>query len=143
MIILGSLLWTTTNGGIVPPTPPAPDSGVKPSGGIPSTLKVRGRSRKDVEQSRKRYGLSDLATDVIAQVAARQVESLEADEQKRFEELHRELTLRGVEFDRRYFEVLSEIRERLITEEIASRLRLKLREEEEIMVLLMMAAAVA
>ena len=128
----------------MPPAPPVPDSGVKPSGGIPATLHARGRTRKEISEERKRYGIQDaLAAEIIEAVAAHQVDRLETDEQKRFEELHRELELRHIMWQGRYLEALNGIRTRLIDEEIAARLRMKFREEEEIMMLLMMAAAVA
>ena len=120
------------------------DTGPRPSGGIPATLKVKGRTRKDVAEARKRLGIEDeLAVEIIEAVATRQAETNEVDAQKRFEELHRELSLRAIAFDGRYLEAMNAIRESLITQEIAARLRLKMREEEEIMVLLMLAAAVS
>jgi hypothetical protein len=67
---------------------------------------------------------------------------LEQDAQKRFEELLRELELQGIEFDARYLEALNIQRERLIDAEIAARLRL-IREDEELIILLLMAASVA
>jgi len=66
---------------------------------------------------------------------------LERDEQKRFEELLRELQLQGIEFDARYLEALNIQRERLIDAEISARYRL-IREEEELIILLLMAASV-
>ena len=145
MLILGSLLWRTTNGGIVPPPPPPPaDTGVKPSGGIPATLRVRPRTRQDVSESRQRFGITDkIAAQIIEDVAARQVERLERDEQKRFEELSRELELRKVEWDGRYLEALNAIREKLIDAEIYAHLQSRRKGEEEIMLLLMIAAAAA
>jgi hypothetical protein len=67
---------------------------------------------------------------------------LEQDAQKRFDELLRELELQGIEFDARYLEALNIQRERLIDAEIAARLRL-IREDEELLILLLMAASVA
>mgnify|MGYP001604107185 FL=1 len=64
------------------------------------------------------------------------------DEQQRLEELHRELQLRGIEWDARYLEALNEQRERLLDAEIAQRLR-KIREEQELLMFLMLVAAAA
>jgi len=147
MLILGNLLWTVTGAGFVPPPPPpAPEpSALKPSGGIPAD---QIRTRRDISRARKRFGLDDgadrevVAATVIADVAARQALVLERDAQKRFEELLRELELQGIEFDARYLEALNIQRERLIDAEIAARLRL-LREDEELIILLLMAASVA
>jgi hypothetical protein len=78
---------------------------------------------------------------VIADVAARQAERLELDAQKRFEELSRELQLKGIEWEARYLEALNIQREALIDAEIGARLRARLQGEEELLVLLLMAAA--
>ena len=119
------------------------ESGTQPSGGVPATLRVKGRTRNELAAERARFGIPDAAAEVIAEVAARQVERLERDEQKRFEELHLELTLRAIAWDGRYLEVLSEIRSRMIDEEIAEKLRLKIKGDEELMILMVMAAALA
>lgn len=129
--------------GVAPPPPP-PAAAVQPSGGFPAH--DRARTRKQVSEARKRFGLEDTykderAAQVIANVAARQAEALEQDELKRFEELSRQLQLEGLEFDRRYLELLNQERERLIDLEIAQRFKY-LREQEEIILMLLAAAAV-
>ena len=86
--------------------------------------------------------MKELALPVINFVAARQAERLETDQQKIFEELLRELQLERISFDLRYLEALNLERQRLITQEIARLLKLKL-EEEELMFLMMVAAAIA
>ena len=130
-----------------PPPPAAPT--IRPSGGIPYTARDGlPRSKRDISRARKRFGLDDgadrevVAATVIADVAARQALVLERDAQKRFEELLRELQLQGIEFDARYLEALNIQRERLIDAEIAARYRL-IREDEELIILLLMAASVA
>ena len=110
-------------------------------GGIPHDYV---QTKRDISRARKRFGLEDEvarkeAEAVIAEVAARQVVRLEKDAQKRFEELSRELQLRGIEWESRYLESLNVQRERLIDAEIGRRLR-ALQEEQEILILLFMAA---
>ena len=115
----------------------------RPSGGVPATLRVKPRSRRDIAAERAKYGIPDKALEVITKVAESQVARLENDDQKRYEELTRELELSKVKFDGRYLEVLAEIRTRLIDQEIAALLNRSNREDEEIMVLMMMSVAVA
>ena len=76
-------------------------------------------------------------TRIINEVARRQVETLEADSQKRFEELERELEARQIEWDARYLTALNERREFLIEQEIGRLLRKKNDEEETVIALLM------
>ena len=115
-------------------------AGPQPSGGVPSDG-AQFRTRRDISKDRERFGLIDeIAAQAIADVAAQQVERLEQDEQKRFEELNRELELRGIEWDARYLESLNYERERLINAEIAMRLRQRLQDEEELMLLVLIAA---
>ena len=84
--------------------------------------------------------LSREALESIAEVARRQAERLELDEQKRFEELERELSLRSVEWEARYLDLLNEQRESLINEEIGRLLRRKIAEEEELLLILLAAS---
>lgn len=126
-----------------PPTPP-PDVTIAPlvGGGIParSRLTLRdGRTKEEIRRDRERFGIIPPAVvEVIAAVAARQAETLDLDEQKRFEELTREITLLGLEYDARYLEAVNIERQRLIAAEIGALLRRKL-DEEDIMLLLVMA----
>lgn len=117
------------------------DGGIRPSGGIPATLRVKGRTRKQLEEDRQRFGISAKAAGVIEGVAKRQAETLEADEQKRFEELERQLALEKIGWNGKYLAYLNEARQRLKDEEIAELLKAKL-EEEELMVMLVLTAAV-
>ena len=127
--------------------PPAVDTavpaiiggGYNPSQG----LYERQPSRKEISKARERLGLQDkLALAAIAEIAARQAERLELDEQKRFEELSRELQLRGIEWEARYLEALNLERGRLIDAEIGRLLKRKLTDETMILMLLAAAAAV-
>lgn len=122
--------------------PPLVGGGYNPSQG----LYPRPPDKLQISKARKRLGLEDAiarteAEAVIAEVAARQVERLEQDAQKRFEELSRELKLRGIEWEARYLEDLNAQRERLIDAEIALRLKEKLRTDEEMIVLMLLAAS--
>ena len=84
--------------------------------------------------------ISREALQAIAEVARRQAERLELDEHKRFEELERELSLRSVEWEARYLDLLNEQRESLINEEIGRLLRRKIAEEEELLLILLAAS---
>jgi hypothetical protein len=142
MLILGSLLWRTTGVG-APPAPPAPAVDERPKGTAEWLWQkaVDQRAPEDVRRARERFGvLPRQAAEAIAEVAARQVDRAEQDEQKRFDELLRELQLRSLEFEARYLDALAVMRERLIEEE-KRRALARMREEEDILVLLLMAAA--
>ena len=80
-------------------------------------------------------------TRIINEVARRQVETLEADSQKRFEELERELESRQIEWESRHLEALNERRELLIEQEIGRLLRQKIKnqkDDEEALIALLM-----
>ena len=126
------------------PTPPADVVAATPppSGGAPATLRVRARTRREIEEARERFGIPPKVRAVIASVAARQAETLEADEQKRFEELTRELALERIEFEAHHLEALNAQRQKLIDTEIGLRLQ-RLRDDEEVRLLLLLAAAIA
>ena len=130
-------------GAALPVIPTVTTEPIRPSGGWPSTQGERGRSRKEVSEARKRLGLDDgyRVSTIIADVAARQADRIEQDQQKIFEELLRELELQGLEFDARYLEALAVQRQRLIDAEIASRFQKMLLDDEELMLLVMIAAA--
>ena len=112
--------------GVVPPTP-AP-AGIKPSGGIPWYARPK---------KRRKYQKEDVVQAVIEAIAKRQAQALELDEQKRLEELVRELELKAIEWDSKYLELMNSERERLIDEEIKRLLRKKLDDDEAISLLLM------
>ena len=143
MLILGSLIWSTTgNEGIVIPPAPTPDVGPPPpSGGIPHDYAYdRKRTRKEISEERKRFGVIDeLAAKTIADVAARQVERLEHDKHKQFEELLREIELRGIKWEARYLEALNVQREALIKAEIAH--RLKQQQDDDAIIIMLIAAS--
>lgn len=117
--------------------PPIVGGGYHPSQG----LYPRPPDKHQISRARKRLGLEDEVARAIAQVAARQAESLELDAQKRFEELNRELRLRGIEWDARYLEAVNIEREKLIDAEIALRLKAKLRTDDETIILMLLAAS--
>jgi hypothetical protein len=143
MLILGSLLWRTTGLGQEPPPEPPPEEPVEqPRGRLLWLYEAPARTREAISRERSRFGITDaLAAEAIAEVALRQVERGEEDEQKRFDELYRELELRSLEFDRRYLEALATIRGQLIEERRAFLQRQQ--EEDELIVLMLIAAATA
>ena len=135
-------------GGVSPPTPtPTPTGPPPPSGGRPSewTPSDRKRTRREISEARKRYGVTDdlaaqeIAAKTIADVAARQAESLEQDQQKQFEELLREVELRGIKWEARYLDALNVQREALINAEIAR--RLKQQYEDDAIIIMLIAAS--
>ena len=115
-----------------------PGGGSSPSQGY-SGYETKVRTKEEVRREREDLGI--LPKRIIEEVAQRQAERLETDKQKHFEELNRELELRGVEWDSRYLESLNEVRERLINAEISLRLRQKLMDEEALMLLTLIAAS--
>ena len=144
MLILGSLLCRTTGVG-APPAPPPATVDDRPKGTAEWLWQqaVDRRAPEDVRRARERFGvLPREAAEAIAEVAARQVERSEQDEQKRFDELLRELQLRSIEFEARYLDALAVMRERLIEEAKQTAIR-RQQQEEEVLILLMLAAAVA
>lgn len=128
------------------PPPPAPEVATTQivGGGFPShgTLRLRrseGRTREEIRRDREKFGIAAAA--VIEEVAKRQADRLEQDEQKRFDELLRELQLRELEFDARYLEATNALRQKLIDAEIGR--LLKQQQDEEMMILMLVAAACA
>ena len=105
-------------------------------------LRVRPRSRKQLEEDRQRFGIMPKVAAIIEDVARRQAETLEADAHKRFEELERQLALEKVKWDAKYLDYMNALRQRMIDHEIAARLKAKLEEEELMLVLMLTAAAV-
>jgi hypothetical protein len=100
---------------------------VKPSGGWPA------REFRDVVDRRR---ISPKVVRIIEEVAESQVQRLETDEQKRFEELARELELEAVEFETQYLQALALKREVLIDLEIERLLKKKLNDEAVLLILL-------
>ena len=121
--------------------PAAVVTAIRPSGGfwheeLKHAIEGRKSWRKRLEEQR----IQVLAINIIERVADRQAITLEADEYKRFEELERELELKGLTWEARYLEALNERRETLITEEIGKLLRIR-RDEEDVTILLSMMAS--
>lgn len=80
--------------------------------------------------------------EVIQQIALRQSEQLLTDEQKIYDELTRELELKGLEFEAIHLKALNYQRELLINAEIGKLLKLKIQKEDED-ILMMFASMVA
>ncbi len=118
-------------------TPPPTPEVVLPLIGGGFTYEYR-RPRKSLAKDRERFGIPDIerqiADELVEQIAARQARSLERDEHKRFEELQRELQIRGIQWQAQYLEVMNAKRERLIDEEIAT--IFQQRQDEETMLLM-------
>ena len=129
MLILGSLFWTTTQGG-APPSPVVVDAGPQPSGGIPHVPRRR-RTQEEIDREREALG-------IIEKVAHRQAEALSIDSQQQLEELSRELELKNIEWKGQYLELLAQKREALISQEIAFRMRQLQRQEDETMLALLL-----
>lgn len=111
---------------------PTPTPTPSPSGGYFGGTARAHRSAEEIRRARERFGIVEQAAQVITAVALRQANSLEQDEHKRFEELERELALRGLAWEARYLEMLNEQRERLIGIELKERMQEAQRIEEEI-----------
>ena len=86
------------------------------------------RVKPEIEKVRK----------VVQFVAERQVQRLETDSHKQFEELARELELEGIRFETRHLEALAETRDLLINQEIGRLIReqVRLRDEEAMLLIL-------
>ena len=112
-------------------------------GGIPQDGSLYGRGAYDrtrtseeISEERKKFGVIDeLAAKAIADVAARQAEAKQQDEQKRFEELTRELKLRGIKWDKRYLDALKVERERVIALQIAQQ------QDDDAVIIMLIAAS--
>ena len=109
------------------PAPPPAATGVRPSGGFPAY--DSGPTKKQTRRSRIVHG-------IINEVAERQAKALDLDAIQKRQELTEELRLRGIEAEISYYEELSRVRERLISEEIALRIRTMMEEEAIAFVLL-------
>lgn len=145
MLILGNMLWRTTGVGAPPPqppTPPPPDDRPKGTAEWLGGAYPPSRTSEDIRKARERFGIPDEAAQVIAAVAARQAaeeaaQALASDEQRRFEELSRELELQRIEFEGRYLEALAAMRQEMVRQ---------IREQQEledILALLVIAASAA
>jgi len=108
---------------VIPPTPPPVVITPQSSGHGFFDYGNRRRTPQELDRDRARFGLPPEAREIIEAVAVRQVEHLEADPQKRFEELERELQLQKLAWRAEYLEALNAERNRLMDKEIAYRLR--------------------
>lgn len=94
------------------------------------------------EKRLRELRITPAVAEIIAEVAERQAERLDLDEQQRLEELTRKLELKGLQWQERYLELLNTQRQQLIDEEIASLMQekqaaIQRREEEAILLFLM------
>ncbi len=95
--------------------------------------------RERIAKDRERFGIPRPVIEIIEAIAEGQAARLEADEQKRFEELSREMQLRGIEWEAQFLEIMNATRQRLIDAEIGRLLRQQL-EDEQIMLMLIAAS---
>lgn len=109
-------------GGVAPPPPTPAAEPQRFPGGHP----FFGRPER-----KKKHGIPQEVDEIIKQVAASQVARLEADKQKQFEELERELALKALTWERKYLRALAEEREFLVDQEIGRLLWEKYRQQEE------------
>ena len=99
------------------------------------------KSRSQIRAERAALGIPVPALDVIEGVAKRQALGVASDSQKQLDELHRELQLAEIAWQGRYLEVLNDLRDRYISEEISRLLAKKIKDEGDVMVLLVLAAS--
>lgn len=104
--------WGNSWGG-VNPDPAPPDQPEQFSGGYLAA--TRRRQKDEIRRDRDRFGITEEGMAVVEAVAARQSETPPGDEQKRMEELLRELELRGIEWNARYMDALT-VERRLLSE---------------------------
>ena len=129
------LTWTQTpyiSGipeNLVPVVPPVADELPKPSGGWVREFKdaIEGRYPRDVVR-------------VITSVAERQVEALQFDEQKQFEELERELEVEDIAFEAEYLDALNDYRRILIDTEIQRLMQVRLNKVNAALLLILLAS---
>lgn len=81
--------------------------------------------------------LNPASVEIIQSVALRQVQTPDFDEQKRLEELERELEAADIEWDSRFLAAVKIERERLIDAEIKQRLKERMNEEDAILLIML------
>jgi hypothetical protein len=130
------------------PTPEIVPSGIPVGGGVPSQGLYPTRTKKQISDERKKYGLKDRIAQVVEEVARKQAQALEIDKQRQEEELSRELKEKEIAWNKKYLDYLNAERSRLIREEISLRLQAKAEsdlqkiiEEDELLLLILIAAA--
>lgn len=132
-----ALSWT----GEHTPTPPAPTPA--PQGGGGGRKRLHTRRARYSDESRaielSLQGIAPEAQDVIIAVAERQAYDSRGDDQKRYEELQRELELDGIEWQSQYLELMNSVRQQFIDFEIKRRMREIANQQEEEAILIMLA----
>jgi len=130
------------------PTPEIVPSGIPVGGGVPSQGLYPTRTKKQISDERKKYGIKDRIAQVVEEVARKQAQALEIDQQRQEEELSRELKEKEIAWNKKYLDYLNAERSRLIREEISLRLQAKAEsdlqkviEEDELLLLILIAAA--
>lgn len=126
--------WGAVDGG----APPAVPGDEVQFGTVWGYLPRRRRRRKEREylserQAEYRAGLAEPVAKIIEAVAQRQVADTHLDEGQRVQELLAELKAEQIQWDQRYLTALEARREFLRDQEIATLLWKKVREDEEML----------
>ena len=100
----------------------------------------RPKSAKSVQEERERLGILPRAAEAISDVAQQQAELLRLDELQREQQLREEMRLRGIQYEARYLAVLNAERERLISREISRLLRLRMQQQADAALILLIAS---
>jgi hypothetical protein len=114
-----------------------------PSGGFEyARLGPRRRTQEEIRRERERFGIPQRDAIIIEDVALRQAADFRLDEEQKAQELRAELKLQRIEMRAVHLSALNERREAVIREEISARLlKLQSQQNETILLLLMAASA--
>ena len=104
-----------------------------------ANLGPRRREPEEIRQERVKLGI--LQERIIEDVAARQAADYKRDGQQKIEELRGEMRLQGLDLRSEHIEALNVRREQIINEELARLFRVR-QDNEDVAILLMLAAAV-
>ena len=101
----------------------------------------RRRTQRDLDEDRRRFGINipEEVVEVIVEAASDQVEDLVVDPQKQKRDLQMRLRVRQLKFETEYLKALAIERERLIDEEIQSRVRQNHQNNQSLKLLLLAA----
>lgn len=115
----------------------------QPSGGFEyARLGPRRRTDEDIRRDRERFGIPRRDAQIIEDVALRQAADYRLDAEQKAQELRAELKAQRIEMRAEHLAALNARREAVILEEISQRLlRLQSQQNETILLLLMAASA--
>lgn len=131
--------YTFTNNPAAPPVVVTD----QPSGGFEyARLGPRRRTDEDIRRDRERFGIPRRDAQIIEDVALRQAADYRLDAEQKAQELRAELKAQRIEMRAEHLAALNARREAVILEEISQRLlRLQSQQNETILLLLMAASA--